>query len=186
MSEHGDLWWPTHAELAAQAGVDELWQAYCTTWVRISLPEGTVQVRPSLVVREASPPAGDLHVITACDPASRGDRLDDDKRLALLRRALRGHLFFPAGGFRPGWGARRAQPRGVRLERSRGAGVGVPVRANRGVLLARTSLVGPCLHRRASQRPGLGNDRVLTSAENSSGRRDLGVAGCRDAGVGLR
>jgi len=102
MRGHGDLWWPTHAELSAQAGVDELWQAYCTTWVRISLPEGSVQIRPSALPRDASPPAGELHVITACDPASCGDRRDDDKRLALLRRTLRCHVCFPAEGSDPG------------------------------------------------------------------------------------
>jgi len=70
--------------------------------VRISLPEATVQIRPFALPRETSPPAGDLHVITACDPASCGDRRDDDNRLALLRRALRRHVCFPAEGSDPG------------------------------------------------------------------------------------
>lgn len=61
-----------------------------------------MQIWPSLLLRDASPPAGDLHVITACDPASCGDRGDDETRLALLRRELRDHRCFPAEGFDPG------------------------------------------------------------------------------------
>ena len=41
-------------------------------------------------------------MITACDPASGGDRRDDERKLALLRRVLRGHVCFQAEGSVPG------------------------------------------------------------------------------------
>ncbi len=84
--QRDELWWPYRDELAELALVDGLWDAYCATHMRIRLPYGAVVVRPCAVPGRSDPPAGPLHVVTACDPGSAGRREDDDVRMQLARR----------------------------------------------------------------------------------------------------
>ncbi len=96
--QRDELWWPNRDELADLALGDGLWDAYCVTHVRIWLPQGAVVVRPCEVPGRSDPPAGPLHVVTACDPGSAGRREDDDVRMQLLAAELCGLDVYPAVG----------------------------------------------------------------------------------------
>lgn len=92
------LWWPEDAVLRDLATNDGLWRAYCAATVRFDLPSGTVHLTPQPSPGPGEPPVGDLHVITACDPANSGRRGDDAARMELLRAELDGLTCYPAEG----------------------------------------------------------------------------------------
>ncbi len=72
--------------------------AYCATHVRVRLPHGAVVVRPCAAPGRSDPPAGPLHVVTACAPGSATRREDDDARMQLLAAELCGMGVCPAVG----------------------------------------------------------------------------------------
>jgi len=92
------VWWPEDDVLRELAGNDELWRAYCAATVRFDLPSGRVHLTPRPVPSTGVPPVGDLHVLTACDPASSGCRGEDVVRMELLRAELDGLTWYPAEG----------------------------------------------------------------------------------------
>lgn len=94
----GELWCPGDADLRDLAGNDGLWSAYCSATVRFELPTGRVQLTPQAVPGPGPSPVGDLHVLTACDPASSGRRSDDERRMGLLRAELAGREWHSAEG----------------------------------------------------------------------------------------
>lgn len=94
----GALDWPDESELAARASDDRLWHEYAATTVRMELPSGAVLLTPARERGDRQPPAGPLHVVSACDPGSRGERRHDAVRTSLLQVALDGCLTYQAVG----------------------------------------------------------------------------------------
>jgi len=93
-----ELWWPEDDVPRDQAGDDGLWGAYCAATVRFDLPSGRVHLTPLPSPGPSEPPVGDLHVVTACDPASSGGRGEDALRMVLLRAELADLTCYPAEG----------------------------------------------------------------------------------------
>jgi hypothetical protein len=92
---------PGLQELVRRAQDDALWAAYCCTEVVIDSPTGPIQLQPSADTAGTEPPLGPLHVLTACDPGSRGDRAADPERIDRLNWAIAGHLVYTARGVDP-------------------------------------------------------------------------------------
>lgn len=80
---------------------DSLWAAYAATVMEIAVPSGVLRIVPSDTGTGDSSPLPQLHVITACNPASAGPRGGDAAAMDALRGELTGHQTFEACGQDP-------------------------------------------------------------------------------------